>query len=112
MNFLVRTQDLIGLFFKREDQILPEAVQEYLRITKGNINKFNHEIDKYIMLHGDLSHLTNKIQRLIKIVNESVNLKERVQIKEKLVEIKKRFEAKIQAKEDELFLEKIKKQMK
>lgn len=112
VNYLIRTSDLIGQFFKQEDQILPEAVQQYLRITKKNVNVFNHEIDKYIMIHGDLSHLTNEIQRLIKKVNSSNDLKERVQISERLKEIKRKFEVKIQSKEDELFVQKVKKQMK
>jgi hypothetical protein len=45
---------MISMFFKAQEEILPEAITNYISVTSKNVNNFNHIIDTHIVSSGEI----------------------------------------------------------
>lgn len=68
VNFNRVTHDIISLFFNKQEIINPEVVTGFLRFTNKEMNKFNHNSDKYIWTMKEIERHHQAYHRGKKII--------------------------------------------
>lgn len=62
---------MISMFFKAQEEILPEAITNYINVTSKNVNNFNHIIDTHIVTSGEIGTHQKKYQKQKNIISTS-----------------------------------------